>query len=60
MERRAERQNSKRGSEMVFDWHKRQTERWVARLGLSAYQALWWAWAKGFVFGLLVYWWLGG
>ena len=45
---------------MVFDWNKRQTERWVARLGLSAYQALWWAWAKGFVFGLLVYWWLGG
>ena len=30
----------------------------MTRLGLSAYQALWWAWAKGFVFGLLVYLWL--
>jgi len=39
-------------------WHKRYTEQWIARLGITAYQALWWAWLKGFACGLLEYWWL--
>ena len=41
-----------------FSWHQRQTEQWIARLGITPFQALWWAWTKGFGTGLLVYWWL--
>ena len=41
-----------------FSWHQRVTEQWIERLRLSTYQALWWAWLKGVVVGLLLYWWL--
>ena len=34
-----------------FTWHQRQTEQWIARLGITPYQALWWALGKGIVLG---------
>jgi hypothetical protein len=46
---------------MIFlEWHQRQTEQWIERLGITPYQALWWAWAKGVVLGAVGYWWLLG
>ena len=39
-----------------FTWHQRQTEQWIARLGITPYQALWWAWGKGIVLGAIGYW----
>ena len=43
-----------------FTWHQRQTEQWIARLGITPYQALWWGWGKGIVLGAIGYWWLLG
>ena len=43
-----------------FVWHKRQTEQWMARLRMTSYQALWFAWFKGLVLGAAVVWWLLG
>ena len=43
-----------------FNWHQRQTEQLIARLGITPYQALWWAWGKGIVLGAIGYWWLLG
>ena len=42
------------------NWHQRQTEQLIARLGITPYQALWWAWGKGVVLGAIGYWWLLG
>ena len=42
-----------------FDWHQRQTEWWLDRLGMTPYTALWFAYAKGAVTTLLVLWLLG-
>ena len=41
-----------------FDWHRRQTQQWMARLHMTPYQALWFAWFKGIVLGAAVAWWL--
>ena len=43
-----------------FDWHRRQTEQWMARLHMTPYQALWFAWFKGIVLGAVACWWLLG
>ena len=43
-----------------FDWHRRQTEQWMARLRMTPYQALWFAWFKGIVLGAVACWWLLG
>lgn len=40
-------------------WHRRQTEWWLARLGLSYYAALWVAYLKGVVTALVALWLLG-
>jgi hypothetical protein len=42
-----------------FDWHQRQTEWWLDRLGMTPYAALWFAYVKGAVTTLLVLWLLG-
>ena len=39
----------------MIDWHKRQVEFWKSKLGVSEYGMLWIAFAKGIVFGLLLY-----
>ena len=43
-----------------FTWHERQTEQWIDRLGITPYQALWWAWGKRVFLGAVGYWWLLG
>jgi hypothetical protein len=56
-----EKDKKNRGVTMIFlEWHQRQTEQWIERLGITPYQALWWAWAKGVVLGAVGYWWLLG
>ena len=40
---------------MFIAWHKRQTDFWKTKLGISDYGLLWVAWVKGILFGLLVY-----
>ena len=42
-----------------FDWHQRQTEWWLDRLGMKSYAALWFAYLKGVVTTLFVLWVLG-
>jgi hypothetical protein len=42
-----------------FDWHQRQTEWWLDRLGMTPYAALWFAYLKGVVTTLFVLWVLG-
>lgn len=42
-----------------FDWHQRQTEWWLDRLGMTSYAALWFAYLKGVVTTLFVLWVLG-
>ena len=39
----------------MIAWHKRQTDFWKTKLGISDYGMLWVAWVKGIVLGLLVY-----
>ena len=39
-----------------FDWHQRQTEWWLDRLGMKSYAALWFAYLKGVVTTLFVLW----
>lgn len=42
-----------------FGWHKRQTDWWLAKLGMSDYAALWFAYIKGVLTTLIVLWLLG-
>jgi len=42
-----------------FDWHKRQTDWWLQKLGISDYAALWVAYIKGAVTAVVVLWLLG-
>ena len=37
-----------------FRWHKRQTECWLEKFGMSDYVALWFAYIKGVVTTLIV------
>ena len=41
-----------------FQWHQRVTDEWLARLHMTPYQAMWFAWIKGIVFGAVACWWL--
>ena len=43
----------------LFDWHQRQTEWWLDRLGMTPYDALWFAYVKGALTTLFVLWALG-
>lgn len=43
-----------------FAWHQRQTDKWMERLHMTPYQALWFAGFKGAVLGAAVCWWLLG
>lgn len=36
-----------------FRWHKRQTDGWLKKLGMSCYAALWFAYLKGIVTALI-------
>jgi hypothetical protein len=42
-----------------FQWHKRQTDGWLKRLGMSYYAALWYAYLKGIVTALIAVWLMG-
>ena len=39
----------------MLNWHKRQLETQMEKFGLSTYAVAWIAWAKGLIFGLLIY-----
>lgn len=39
----------------IVEWHKRQTEKWADKLGISWYGVAWIAWAKGVAMGLLLW-----
>ena len=39
----------------MLNWHKRQLESQMKKFGLSTYAVAWIAWAKGLIFGLLIY-----
>ena len=41
-----------------FQWHQHLTDQWLERLHMTPYQAMWFAWIKGIVFGAAVCWWL--
>ena len=43
----------------VFRWHERQTDRWLKKLGMSYYAALWYAYLKGIVTSLIGVWLVG-
>ncbi len=38
-----------------IEWHKRQTEWWMAKLGISWYGVAWIAWIKGIILTILFY-----
>ena len=42
-----------------FLWHKRQTDWWLKKMGMSYYAALWFAYLKGIVTALIAVWLLG-
>ena len=42
-----------------FSWHKRQTDWWLQKLGMSDYVALWFAYIKGAVTAVFVLWLMG-
>lgn len=42
-----------------FSWHKRQTDWWLQKLGMSDYAALWFAYFKGAFTAVFVLWLLG-
>ena len=42
-----------------FAWHKRQTDWWLQKLGMSDYVALWFAYIKGAFTVVFVLWLLG-
>ena len=39
----------------MLNWHKQQLELQMEKFGLSHYAVAWIAWAKGLIFGLLIY-----
>ena len=39
----------------MLNWHKRQLELQMEKFELSNYAVAWIAWAKGLIFGLLIY-----
>ena len=47
------------GGVKFFRWHKRQTDGWLKKFGMSYYAALWYAYLKGIVTALIAVWLLG-
>jgi hypothetical protein len=47
------------GGVEFFQWHKRQTDGWLKRLGMSYYAELWYAYLKGIVTALIAVWLMG-
>ena len=39
----------------MLNWHKQQLQSQMEKFGLSHYAVAWIAWAKGLIFGLLIY-----
>lgn len=39
-----------------FLWHEDLTYKWIERLGINEYHAMWIAYIKGLIVGLLLWW----
>ncbi len=40
----------------IFDWHEDLTYKWIERLEITEYQAMWIGYFKGLILGLLLWW----